>query len=108
VQQFEEDNQDPTLESFLATASLSSDLDDMKREHASLMTLHAAKGLVVVSFGRVRAGLLPHSRTLNDPAGEEAVRALPAQERLYLTHARERRLWGSRTRYLFPVSNRNT
>jgi len=45
---------------------------------------------------------LPHSRTLNDPAAVEEERRLcyvgitRAQERLYLTHARERRLWGSR------------
>jgi DNA helicase-2/ATP-dependent DNA helicase PcrA len=105
VQQFEEDNQDPTLESFLATASLSSDLDDMKEgARLSLMTLHAAKGLEfpVVFLVGLEQGLLPHNRTLNDPAALEEERRLcyvgitRAQERLYLTYARERRLWGSR------------
>jgi len=54
VQQFEEDNQDPTL---------SSDLDDMKREHASLMTLHARLEFPVVFLVGLEQGLLPHSRT---------------------------------------------
>ena len=106
VQQFEEESQDAALESFLATASLSSDLDDMQEggTRLSLMTLHAAKGLEfpVVFLVGLEQGLLPHSRTLNDPVAVEEERRLcyvgitRAQERLYLTHACERRLWGSR------------
>ena len=105
VQQFEEESLEATLESFLATASLSSDLDDMQEgSRLSLMTLHAAKGLEfpVVFLVGLEQGLLPHSRTLNDPVAVEEERRLcyvgitRAQERLYLTHACERRLWGSR------------
>lgn len=105
VQQFEEESLEATLETFLATASLSSDLDDMQEgSRLSLMTLHAAKGLEfpVVFLVGLEQGLLPHSRTLNDPVAVEEERRLcyvgitRAQERLYLTHACERRLWGSR------------
>ncbi|MBD2542264.1 DNA helicase PcrA [Coleofasciculus sp. FACHB-SPT36] len=106
VLQFEEENEDSSLEGFLASASLSSDLDDVKEERSrlSLMTLHSAKGLEfpVVFLVGMEQGLLPHTRTLNDPAQLEEERRLcyvgitRAQERLYLTHARERRLWGSR------------
>lgn len=106
VLQFEEDNQEPTLENFLANASLSSDLDDLQEgdSRLSLMTLHSAKGLEfpVVFLVGMEQGLLPHNRTLNDPIQLEEERRLcyvgitRAQERLYLTHARERRLWGSR------------
>ncbi|MEL7406656.1 MAG: UvrD-helicase domain-containing protein, partial [Cyanobacteria bacterium J06558_2] len=47
VQQFQEDNEETSLEAFLASASLASDLDSMDEEQqkVSLMTLHSAKGL---------------------------------------------------------------
>jgi DNA helicase-2/ATP-dependent DNA helicase PcrA len=48
VLQFEEENvDDPSLEAFLANASLASDLDDTKdgKNAVSLMTLHSSKGL---------------------------------------------------------------
>ncbi len=106
VQQFEQENEDTKLESFLQNASLSSDLDDLKEGESrlSMMTLHSAKGLEfpVVFLVGMEQGLLPHTRTLNDPAQLEEERRLcyvgitRAQERLYLTHASERRLWGSR------------
>ena len=47
-------------------------------------------------------GLLPHNRTLNDPLEIEEERRLcyvgitRAQEQLFLTYTRERRLWGQR------------
>jgi len=106
VTQFEEENEDASLEAFLANASLASDLDDLKegQKAVSLMTLHAAKGLEfpVVFLVGLEHGLFPHSRSLNDPAALEEERRLcyvgitRAQEQLFLTHARERRLYGSR------------
>ncbi|BAZ45628.1 ATP-dependent DNA helicase PcrA [Chondrocystis sp. NIES-4102] len=106
VQQFQEDNEDNSLEAFLASASLSSDLDDLGEEQqkVSMMTLHSAKGLEfpVVFLVGIEQGLLPHSRTLNDPLEIEEERRLcyvgitRAQEQLFLTYARERRLWGTR------------
>jgi DNA helicase-2/ATP-dependent DNA helicase PcrA len=106
VKQFEEENDEPTLGSFLENASLSSDLDNLEdgQQAVSLMTLHSAKGLEfpVVFLVGMEQGLLPHNRSLDDPEGLEEERRLcyvgitRAQERLYLSCARERRLWGER------------
>ncbi|MEL6439541.1 MAG: DNA helicase PcrA [Cyanobacteria bacterium J06621_8] len=106
VQQFQEDNEETSLEAFLASASLASDLDSMDEEQqkVSLMTLHSAKGLEfpVVFLVGMEQGLLPHNRTLNDPLEIEEERRLcyvgvtRAQEQLFLTYTRERRLWGTR------------
>ena len=106
IQQFQEDNEETSLEAFLASASLSSDLDDLNEEQQkiSMMTLHAAKGLEfpVVFLVGMEQGLLPHNRTLNDPLEIEEERRLcyvgitRAQEQLFLTYTRARRLWGQR------------
>jgi DNA helicase II / ATP-dependent DNA helicase PcrA len=68
------------------------------------MTLHASKGLEfpVVFLVGLEQGLFPGYRSLSDPASLEEERRLcyvgitRAQERLFLSHARERRLYGSR------------
>lgn len=105
VLQFEEENEEATLTAFLASASLASDLDNLKDEpRVSLMTLHASKGLEfpVVFLVGLEQGLFPSFRSLDDPAALEEERRLcyvgitRAQERLFLSHARERRLYGSR------------
>ncbi|MBW4486813.1 MAG: DNA helicase PcrA [Trichocoleus desertorum ATA4-8-CV12] len=106
VQQFEEDNEDKSLSGFLASASLASDLDDLKEDDArvSLMTLHSSKGLEfpVVFLVGLEQGLFPNFRSLEDPTALEEERRLcyvgitRAQERLFISHARERRLYGSR------------
>ncbi|MBD2463980.1 DNA helicase PcrA [Oscillatoria sp. FACHB-1407] len=106
VIQFEEENEDATLLTFLANASLSSDLDDLQQDQhkVSLMTLHSSKGLEfpVVFLVGLEQGLFPNFRSLEDPAAIEEERRLcyvgitRAQERLFITYARERRLYGSR------------
>ncbi|AFZ35929.1 ATP-dependent DNA helicase, Rep family [Stanieria cyanosphaera PCC 7437] len=106
IVQFQEDNEENKLQDFLANASLASDLDNLEegQEKVSLMTLHSAKGLEfpVVFLVGMEQGLFPHNRTLNDPLELEEERRLcyvgitRAQEQLFLTHARERRLWGER------------
>jgi DNA helicase-2/ATP-dependent DNA helicase PcrA len=106
VSQFEEDSEDTSLGAFLASTALSSDLDNLKEGQTavSLMTLHASKGLEfpVVFLVGLEQGLFPNFRSLDDPAALEEERRLcyvgitRAQERLYLTHARERRLYGNR------------
>jgi len=67
------------------------------------MTLHNAKGLefpVVFMMG-MEEGIFPHYRSVGDPDQLEEERRLAyvgvtrAQERLYLTHAWGRTLWGS-------------
>jgi DNA helicase-2/ATP-dependent DNA helicase PcrA len=105
VLQFEEENEDSSLAGFLASTALTSDLDNLKEgQSVSLMTLHAAKGLEfsVVFLVGLEQGLFPNFRSLEDPAAIEEERRLcyvgitRAQERLFLSHARERRLYGSR------------
>ncbi|MBW4642908.1 MAG: DNA helicase PcrA [Goleter apudmare HA4340-LM2] len=106
VLQFQEENEEVTLQAFLQSTALSSDLDNLKegKTAVSLMTLHASKGLEfpVVYLVGLEQGLFPNYRSMNDPAALEEERRLcyvgitRAQERLYLSHARERRLYGSR------------
>jgi DNA helicase-2/ATP-dependent DNA helicase PcrA len=106
VLQFEEENEESNLLMFLANASLASDLDNLQQNgnEVSLMTLHASKGLEfpVVFLVGLEQGLFPNFRSLEDPAALEEERRLcyvgitRAQERLFLTYARERRLYGSR------------
>ncbi|MGF1567261.1 MAG: DNA helicase PcrA [Nodosilinea sp.] len=106
VLQFEEENEDPSLLAFLANASLASDLDNTSEgNHAvSLMTLHSSKGLEfpVVFLVGLEQGLFPNYRSLEDPASLEEERRLcyvgitRAKERLFISHARARRLYGNR------------
>lgn len=93
-----------TLAAFLDQISLVSDIDDLREEGSSvtLMTLHTAKGLEfpVVFVAGMEEDLLPHYRAQGEPAEMEEERRLcyvgmtRAKERLYLTMARRRRLFG--------------
>ncbi len=103
--QYGEENEDTSLMSFLANASLASDLDQLEQgsDKITLMTLHASKGLEfpVVFLVGLEQGLFPNFRSLNDPVALEEERRLcyvgitRAQERLFLTHASSRRLYGN-------------
>jgi DNA helicase-2/ATP-dependent DNA helicase PcrA len=104
--QFQEENETPTLDTYISSTALSSDLDNLEegKKAVSLMTLHASKGLEfpIVFLVGLEAGLFPNYRSLNDPLALEEERRLcyvgitRAQEMLYLSHARERRLYGTR------------
>jgi DNA helicase-2/ATP-dependent DNA helicase PcrA len=106
VLQFQEENEEVSLQNFLASTALSSDLDNLKEGETavSLMTLHASKGLEfpVVFMVGLEQGLFPNYRSMNDPSALEEERRLcyvgitRAQERLFISHARERRLYGNR------------
>ncbi|MFS8781156.1 DNA helicase PcrA [Synechococcus sp. W55.1] len=106
ARQFEEEQEDPSLEAFLSNVSLASDLDNLQEgaEKVSLMTLHSSKGLEfpVVFLVGVEQGLFPNFRALEDPAALEEERRLcyvgitRAREQLYISHARERMLYGNR------------
>ncbi len=96
---------EPNLSSFLQEISLYSDQDAMRGESSivTLMTLHNAKGLefrAVFMIG-MEEGIFPHSRSIEEQSLEEERRLAyvgmtRAQERLVLTHASARSLWGSR------------
>jgi DNA helicase-2/ATP-dependent DNA helicase PcrA len=104
--QFQEENEDVSLTAFLQSSALSSDLDNLKegQKAVSLMTLHSSKGLEfpVVFLVGLEQGLFPNYRSINDPEALEEERRLcyvgitRAKEVLYISHARERRLYGSR------------
>ncbi len=107
VLQFQEENEDDqSLTAFLSSAALSSDLDNDKEgeNKVSLMTLHASKGLEfpVVFLVGLEHGLFPSHRSIDDPASLEEERRLcyvgitRAQERLFISYARARRLYGNR------------
>jgi DNA helicase-2/ATP-dependent DNA helicase PcrA len=94
---------DGTLQDYLEEIALVTDLDrhDHSLDRATLMTLHAAKGLEfpVVFLTGLEDGLFPHSRSGGEDIEEERrlcyVGMTRAMERLYLTHARRRRIYGS-------------
>lgn len=102
--EFDKNSEVKSLEEFLANISLMSDLDNMDDEENSvvLMTLHSAKGLEfpVVFLAGMEEGLFPISRALNSDHELEEERRLcyvgitRAMERLYLTHAKLRTLYG--------------
>jgi DNA helicase II / ATP-dependent DNA helicase PcrA len=103
--QYAEENDDSALNTFLASAALASDADSKDTtDTVTLMTLHSAKGLEfpIVFLVGLEQGLFPNFRSLDDPASLEEERRLcyvgitRAQERLFISHARERRLYGSR------------
>jgi DNA helicase-2/ATP-dependent DNA helicase PcrA len=93
------------LEEFLQAISLYTDQDDLKRDESkvTLMTLHNAKGLeydAVFIIG-CEEGVFPHSRSLEEGNEEEERRLCyvgitRARKRLWMTHARSRRMFAGR------------
>ncbi len=102
--QYQEESEDADLEGFLASAALASDADnkDTAADRITLMTLHSSKGLEfpIVCLVGMEQGLFPSYRSLDDPSSLEEERRLcyvgltRAKERLFLSHANERRTWG--------------
>ncbi|MCZ6456239.1 MAG: DNA helicase PcrA [Actinobacteria bacterium] len=92
------------LEIFLESTALVSDIDewDEGAGAVTLMTLHTAKGLEfpAVFIAGMEDGVFPHMRSLGDPDELEEERRLAyvgitrAQDRLYLTSAWSRMLFG--------------
>jgi DNA helicase-2/ATP-dependent DNA helicase PcrA len=93
------------LDLFLEQVTLLSGADELRndRDGVSLMTVHVAKGLEfpVVFVVGLEEGLFPHFASLSDPSAIEEERRLcyvgmtRAMERLYITNATMRRLYGS-------------
>ncbi len=95
-----------SLESFLEKVALFSETDNYlgEKDNLTLMTLHNAKGLEfpVVFIVGVEEGLLPHQRSIIEPAELEEERRLcyvgmtRAKERLYLVYTNCRTFYGSK------------
>jgi superfamily I DNA/RNA helicase len=98
------------IDEFLEQVSLVADTDDIDTDNrVLLMTLHSAKGLefpIVFLLG-LEEGVFPHTRALTEPDELQEERRLAyvgitrAQERLHLSHAWSRNLFGT-TQYNPP------
>ncbi len=106
-----EEAREATVAAFLESVSLVADADQIPDDGSSvvLMTLHTAKGLEfpAVFMVGMEDGVFPHLRSLGEPEELEEERRLcyvgitRARERLHLSHAWSRSLFGS-TQYNPP------
>jgi DNA helicase-2/ATP-dependent DNA helicase PcrA len=104
AREFSEEHPEGGVREFLEQVALVSDADEVALEDGAvtMMTLHIAKGLEfpVVFMVGMEEGVFPHLRSMTDPEELEEERRLcyvgitRAKERLYLTHAWSRSLWG--------------
>lgn len=98
------------LAQLLEEAMLQSDQDELiqereKKDGVKLMTIHAAKGLEfpIVFISGLEEGLFPHERDESDATDNEEERRLfyvaltRAEEKVYLTHALSRRIFGTQS-----------
>ncbi len=95
------------LQSFLDDSALASDREDEdleKKQGATLITLHASKGLEfpIVYLVGLEEGFLPHTRSIADGTKDEERRLLyvgitRAQDQLTMTYCATRIKWGQQT-----------
>ncbi len=111
-QVFEYQRQHPeaTIAEYLADIALAAAVDEIDDDSGSisLMTLHTAKGLEydVIFLVGLEQGTLPHVRSFDEPGGVAEERRLlyvgmtRAKQKLYLSSALQRTLFGSTTAFL--------
>ena len=95
------------LQAFLDDSALASDREDEdleKKQGATLITLHASKGLEfpIVYLVGLEEGFLPHTRSIADGTKDEERRLLyvgitRAQDQLTMTYCATRIKWGQKT-----------
>jgi DNA helicase-2/ATP-dependent DNA helicase PcrA len=110
ARQYAQEAEEPTLSGFLQEISLYSDQDALAGEEQSnvtLMTIHNAKGLEfrAVFVVGVEEEIFPSARSIEEQGVEEERRLFyvgltRAEEKLTLTHASSRMLWGRTTSHL--------
>jgi DNA helicase-2/ATP-dependent DNA helicase PcrA len=109
ARQYTQEAEEPTLSGFLQEISLYSDQDalDGEQSNVTLMTIHNAKGLEfrAVFIVGVEEEIFPSARSIEEQGVEEERRLFyvgltRAEERLTLTHASSRMLWGRTTAHL--------
>ena len=103
--EFEEESADNTLSEFLEGITLSSDIDNLEETEDSitLMTLHSAKGLEfpVVFLVGMEEGIFPGYKSIGEEKEIEEERRLcyvgitRAKQHLFLTHSKQRTVFGS-------------
>lgn len=102
--EFEAEDLNNVLGEFLSQVALVSDIDGMENisNNVTLMTMHSAKGLEfpTVFLAGLEEGIFPHQRTFNSNSELEEERRLMyvgvtrAEEKLYITSAKRRQMWG--------------
>lgn len=103
-------NPEGTVADYLSEVTLSAAADEIEEESGtlSLMTLHTAKGLeyqVIFLIG-LEQGTLPHIRSFDEPGGLQEERRLMyvgmtrARERLLISNALQRTLFGSTSSFI--------
>ena len=110
ARQYVQEAEEPTLSGFLQEISLYSDqdaLDGEEQSNVTLMTIHNAKGLEfrAVFVVGVEEEIFPSARSIEEQGVEEERRLFyvgltRAEEKLTLTHASSRLLWGRTTSHL--------
>jgi len=107
VAEFAAAHEAPDLSAFMEWLALRTDLDTLTEEddYVTLMTVHTAKGLEypVVFVAGLEESIFPHQNSIfaSDGGGLEEERRLAyvaitrARERLYLSHAHARSIYGS-------------
>jgi DNA helicase II / ATP-dependent DNA helicase PcrA len=121
AEKYEQAKAQESLPIFLEEVSLATSEENpsQKKNVVSLMTLHSAKGLEFkyVFIVGAEEGLLPHSRSLEDPKEMEEERRLcyvgitRAMKKLWLIHARNRRIFGQiisskKSRFIEDIPNK--
>jgi DNA helicase-2/ATP-dependent DNA helicase PcrA len=105
MEQYEADAETPSLSEFLETVTLETDQDRKTADSAiTMMTVHAAKGLefpaVFVAgleeemFPRIREDAADHHEELEEERRLAYVAFTRARERLFMSYANTRRLYG--------------
>lgn len=108
LDRYSEENPQGDLSGFLEEVALITDIDNYNSEvdAVTLMTIHSAKGLEfpIVFIVGMEEGIFPSYQSMYSPAEIEEERRLAyvaitrAMQRLYLTNAKTRMLYGSTSR----------
>jgi DNA helicase II / ATP-dependent DNA helicase PcrA len=110
VSEYQRQYPEATIAEYIADIALAAAADEIDDDSGSisLMTLHTAKGLEydVIFLVGLEQGTLPHVRSFDEPGGVAEERRLlyvgmtRAKQKLYLSSALQRTLFGSTTAFL--------